>query len=101
MVDDIPLDEVFRFVNEVALIRGQWQVRKGKMKEEEYRALLDEKVFPNTNALKAAGQAGTTCFSPRWSYGYFPCQSEGDDLIVYRGRQEDRATAVHVSPPDG
>ena len=30
VVDPVPLGEVFAFVNEVALIRRQWQVRKGK-----------------------------------------------------------------------
>ena len=52
VVDDISLDDVFRYVNEVALIRGQWQVRKGKLKEEEYRKLLEEKIYPEFNALK-------------------------------------------------
>ena len=76
MVDDIPLDDVFRFVNEVALIRGQWQVRKGKMKEEEYRELLEEKIYPEFSALKEQVKR-ERLLQPRAVYGYFPCQSEG------------------------
>jgi 5-methyltetrahydrofolate--homocysteine methyltransferase len=52
VLEDIPLNDVFPFVNEVALIRGQWQVRKGKLSEEEYRELLQEKVYPVLERLK-------------------------------------------------
>jgi 5-methyltetrahydrofolate--homocysteine methyltransferase len=89
VVDDIPLDDVFRFVNEVALVRGQWQMRKGKMKEEEYRKLLDEKILPDFSALKQQIKR-EGLLQPRAAYGYFPCQSQGDDLIIYREDQRQR-----------
>ncbi|HXG01374.1 MAG TPA: B12-binding domain-containing protein, partial [Bacteroidota bacterium] len=82
IVDDISVDEVFAYVNEVALIRGQWQVRKGKMSEEEYRRLLQEKIYPDYENLKARIKA-EGLLEPRVVYGYFPCQSQGDDLIIY------------------
>ncbi len=88
VVSDVSLDDVFRYVNEVALIRGQWQVRKGKMKEEEYRQLLEEKVYPDLNGLKETIKR-ERLLQPRVVYGYFPCQSDGDDLIIY---QEDQKT---------
>jgi 5-methyltetrahydrofolate--homocysteine methyltransferase len=82
VVDDIPLEEVFGYVNEVALIRGQWQVRKGKLTEEEYHRLLEERVYTELARLKQ--QAKTEGYlHPRVVYGYFPCQSEGDGLIIY------------------
>ena len=87
VVDDIPLDDVFRFVNEVALVRGQWQVRKGKMKEDEYRKLLEEKVTPEFVALKEQIKR-EGLLQPRVVYGYFPCQSSGDDLIIYQDDQK-------------
>ncbi len=82
LVDNIPLDDVFAFVNEVALIRGQWQVRKGKMKEDEYQRLLEEKIYPDYEKLKAKVKA-ENLLQPRVVYGYFPCRSDGDDLIIY------------------
>ena len=88
VVDDIPLDEVFRYVNQVALIRGQWQIRKGNLREEEYRRLLEENVYPELERLKARIRADRL-LQPRAVYGYFPCQSDGDDLIVYH---DDRKT---------
>jgi len=83
VVEDIPLQDVFRYVNEVALIRGQWQVRKGKMREEDYRKFLDGNVHPALEALKAQCTRDRL-LQPRVVYGYFPCRSDGDDLIVYR-----------------
>jgi 5-methyltetrahydrofolate--homocysteine methyltransferase len=86
--DPVPLDNVYEYLNEVALIRGQWQVRKGKMGDEEYRVLLEQKVYPEFAALKARARA-EQLLQPRVVYGYFPCQSDGDDLVVYH---EDRNT---------
>ena len=82
-VEDVPLDEVFRYVNDIALIRGQWQVRKGKMKDDEYRKMLEEKVYPDYSNLKSQ-ISNQKLLQPKVVYGYFPCQSEGDDLIIYR-----------------
>jgi len=87
VVEQIPLEEVFRYVNEVALIRGQWQVRKGKMTEDAYRAMLEEKVHPELESLKAKVVA-ERLLEPRAVYGYFPCQSSGDDLIIYQDDQK-------------
>ena len=86
--EDVSLDEVFRYVNDIALIRGQWQVRKGTMREEEYRLHLDTKIVPEYEALKAAIKQ-QRLLTPKVVYGYFPCQSDGNDLIIYR---DDRKT---------
>jgi 5-methyltetrahydrofolate--homocysteine methyltransferase len=82
VVDPVPLERVFPFVNDVALIRGQWQVRKGKMADDQYRAMLQEKVTPDYESLKAR-IVREGLLRPAVVYGYFPCQSDGDDLIIY------------------
>ena len=83
VVDDLELDEVFRYVNETALIRGQWRVVKGSTSEEEYRRLLETQVLPDYNALKEKARR-EKLLVPQVVYGYFPCQSEGNDLVVYQ-----------------
>lgn len=88
VVDDITLDEVFTYINDVALIRGQWQVRKGKLTEEEYRKLLHEKIAPEYEALKLKAKR-EKLLQPKAVYGYFACQSSGNDLIIYH---EDKKT---------
>jgi 5-methyltetrahydrofolate--homocysteine methyltransferase len=86
VVDHIPLEEIFAYINDVALIRGQWQVRKGKMTEDAYRAMLEEKVYPELTALKTKIVA-EGLLEPRAVYGYFPCQSRADDLVIYHEDQ--------------
>jgi 5-methyltetrahydrofolate--homocysteine methyltransferase len=88
VVTDIPLKEVFPYVNEVALIRGQWQVRKGQLTEEVYRSVLSEKVYPVLERLKRQAEE-EGLLKPAVAYGYFPCVSEGDDLVVLH---EDKKT---------
>ena len=52
------------------------------MTEEEYRELLRTKIMPDYEALKER-IVNEGLLQPAVVYGYFPCQSEGDDLIVY------------------
>jgi 5-methyltetrahydrofolate--homocysteine methyltransferase len=87
VVTDIPLAEVFDYLNENVLIRGQWRVRQGKMSDEEYAALLAEKIEPALIELKARCIADKLLI-PKVVYGYFPCQSSGNDLIVYHQDQK-------------
>jgi len=88
-VDEIPLDDVFAFVNETALFKGQWQFKQGRRSAEEYRALVADKVRPAYDELKERAKR-EQLLVPRVVYGYFPCQSAGNDLIIYEedGRTE-------------
>jgi len=82
VIEDIPLTDIFAYINDVALIRGQWQVRKGKLTEEQYRTLLNEKILPELTRLKEQA-AAEKLLQPKVVYGYFPCRSAGNDLIIY------------------
>ena len=82
VVKDIPLEEVFEYINEAALIRGQWRVIRGAMSEEEYREVLEDQVYPDYRQLKEKAKR-ENLLAPQVVYGYFPCQSDGNDLIVY------------------
>jgi 5-methyltetrahydrofolate--homocysteine methyltransferase len=101
VVDDLPLDEVFAFVNETALFKGQWQFKQGRRSAEDYRALVAEKVRPVYNDLKERSKR-EALLEPRVVYGYFPCQSAGNDLIIYEddGRTE-RQRFTFPRQPEG
>ncbi|HEX8495277.1 MAG TPA: methionine synthase [Pyrinomonadaceae bacterium] len=88
VVEQIPLDDVFAFVNETALFKGQWQFKQGKRSAEDYRQLVAEKVRPVYEELKERSKR-EKLLVPRVVYGYFPCQSAGNDLIIY---QDDERT---------
>jgi 5-methyltetrahydrofolate--homocysteine methyltransferase len=83
VVEDVSLDDVFAFVNETALFKGQWQYKQGKKTTEEYKKILDETVYPAYEELKERSKR-ESLLTPRVVYGYFPCQSEGNDLIIYQ-----------------
>jgi len=82
VVDSIPLEDVFSFINEAALFRGQWRITRGKRSEAEYKAIIEEKIRPDFEALKAKAKA-EGLLQPKVVYGYFPCQSDGNDLHIY------------------
>jgi 5-methyltetrahydrofolate--homocysteine methyltransferase len=82
VVTDLPLSELFGFVNEVALFRTQWQFHRGKGDTEHFDELIRDHVRPIYERWKARS-AEERILQPRVVYGYFPCQSEGNDLIVY------------------
>ena len=82
VVDDISLDDVFSFVNETALFKGQWQFKQGRRPVEEYESLVREKVRPIYEELKERSKR-ERLLQPRVVYGYFPAQSSGNDLIIY------------------
>lgn len=82
VVETISLDEVFNFINPVALFRGQWQFKKGALSDAEYEVMLDDKVRPIFERIKEQCRT-ENLLQPKVAYGYFPCNSEGDDLVIW------------------
>ena len=82
IIDDIHLEDLFAYVNENALFKGQWQFKQGKMPPDDYKKLVREKVKPIYHELQERSMR-EELLVPKIVYGYFKCQSEGNDLIVY------------------
>ncbi|MGB5963265.1 MAG: methionine synthase [Coleofasciculaceae cyanobacterium] len=81
--NDIPLNEVFAYLDLQALIAGQWQFRKPQgQSREEYEEFLQGKVYPILETWKKR-IVEESLLQPQVVYGYFPCQSEGNSLYVY------------------
>jgi 5-methyltetrahydrofolate--homocysteine methyltransferase len=91
VVEDISLDDVFAFVNETALFKGQWQFKQGRMPVDDYKLLVHDKVRPIYEELKQRSRR-EKLLVPKVVYGYYQCQSEGNDLIVYNQSEEVRFT---------
>jgi 5-methyltetrahydrofolate--homocysteine methyltransferase len=80
---DIPIEEVFPYLDLQALFVGQWQFRKPKeQSREEYDEFLQAKVHPILEELKQKVVA-ENLLHPTVIYGYFPCNAEGNTLYVY------------------
>jgi 5-methyltetrahydrofolate--homocysteine methyltransferase len=81
---DISWDELFWHLDLQALIAGQWQFRKPReQSREDYDTFLAEKVYPILEHWKTR-IVNEKLLHPQVVYGYFPCQSEGNDLQVYQ-----------------
>jgi len=77
---DFDLRELFPFINETALFKNQWQLKTAS--QEDYVRLVEQKFRPIKKHLEEETIASGV-FEPKAVYGYFPAQSEGNDLIVY------------------
>jgi 5-methyltetrahydrofolate--homocysteine methyltransferase len=91
VVTGINLSDVFPYINEIALFKNQWQFKGGKAgagqsvreAKEEYADFVEGEVRPIFNAWKARAME-ERLLVPAVAYGYFPCNSAGDDLILYQ-----------------
>ncbi len=81
VVEITDLNKVFDFVNETALFKGQWQYKQGKRTPEQYAAILENEVYPRYREVKAQA-IRDKLLEAKLVYGYFPCRSHGNDLIV-------------------
>lgn len=77
---DFDLREIFQYINDTALFKNQWQLKTAS--QEDYVRLVDEKFRPIKKKLEEEVIA-SGLFEPKAVYGYFPAQSEGNDVIVY------------------
>ncbi len=82
VVRGLPLRDIFPWINEVQLFRGQWQYQRGERSEAEYEKFVDEEVRPvfRTWSERAISEQLLT---PQVVYGYFPCLSDKNDLICW------------------
>ena len=85
---DYDLRDLFAYINETALFKNQWQLKTAS--QEDYLRLVEEKYRPIKKGLEEEVVA-SGLFEPRVVYGYFPAQSEGNDLIVYAPESAGRA----------
>jgi 5-methyltetrahydrofolate--homocysteine methyltransferase len=76
----IPIDEVFECLDLKSLFRLSWGAHK--LHGVEYERIVNEELMPRLKRMQAELR-GRQILTPRVIYGYFPCQSEGNDLLVY------------------
>ena len=73
--------EIYKYINTIALWRGQWQFkRQPEMNNPDFTLWLEENVRPIFERLQ---RELATVMEPRVKWGYFPCASDKNDLIIY------------------
>jgi 5-methyltetrahydrofolate--homocysteine methyltransferase len=87
-VTDLSPRHLFPYINPTALFVAQWGLKQKGLSPEEHAKLIEEKARPVFQALQKRALE-ERLLEPKVVYGYFPVQSKGDELIVYR--PEDRS----------
>src|SRR6266542_1661846 len=82
IVKGMPVRDIAAFLNESALFRGQWQLRPSGGAEG-WEQLLETEARPRLRALLDQAIADQV-LQPAVVYGYYPCNSDGNDLVVWR-----------------
>jgi len=81
-LEQVPLRAVVPYINRTTLYKFQWGFKAQGRDKEAYRAWARSEVDPILNRLVQESEAESVV-RPQAIYGYFPCQSDGNDLIVY------------------
>ena len=82
VVKGIPLRDIFPWINEIQLFRGQWQYQRGEQDEAAYNAFVDEQVRPVFRRWSERA-ISEQLLVPQVVYGYFPCLSDKNELICW------------------
>ncbi len=82
VVEDIDLDQIYPFLNEAALFKTQWQFTRGNKSTADYDRQIEDEVRPILHRYKRDMKAGKV-LQGKVVYGFYPCNADGDDLIVY------------------
>lgn len=73
--------EVAKYLNPVSLFRGQWQYKRPEgMGQPEFNAMLEAEARPILDRLL---RELSRHLDFRVTWGYYPCSSEGNDLLIY------------------
>src|SRR5271166_441913 len=87
--------EVFPYINETALFKNQWQLKTAS--QADYVRLVEEKFRPIKKKLEEE-VAESGLFEAKVVYGYFPCRSDGNDVVVYGPVEGQPGAAVPTQP---
>lgn len=82
VVSSVSLKEVFSLINPTALYAVQWQIKRGTKSKAEYESQLDEVARPVFKRLCAEAER-EGILTPKVAYGYFPCRSEGNAVVIF------------------
>lgn len=83
--DKFDMFELYKYINPIALFRGQWQFKRQEgMDNPAFTAWLEDNARPIFERLQ---RELASLMKPRVAWGYFYCRSDGNDLIIYEEDQ--------------
>lgn len=84
ILKNIRAQDIFEWVNKIALYRVQWQFKQGERTPREYELYLKENVDPIFERFKAQA-IREKILEPKIIYGFYRCYAEQNDLVVVDG----------------
>ncbi len=82
VLEHIPLRAALAYINETMLFQVQWGFRKKGRSPDEWKRYVDTQIRPIYRALVERCER-EQIIRLAAVYGYWPCQSSGDELIIY------------------
>ncbi|CAI6144029.1 MAG: Methionine synthase [uncultured Sulfurimonas sp.] len=76
------IEMVFEWINHKILFKSRWGYSSKGMEKEAYQKQLDELVWPAYEKLKKQF-LDEKLFEPTIVYGYWPCRSDDDSLLIF------------------
>ena len=83
VVEQVKLEALLPYINETVLFKFQWQFRPRGMTKDEHDKFLEREVRPLYLDMVRKSRE-EQLIQPKAVYGYYECQSDGDDVIVYQ-----------------
>jgi 5-methyltetrahydrofolate--homocysteine methyltransferase len=101
VVEGSGLDDIYPYINPVALFRVQWQFRKGKRTTDEYERELEDKAEPDPRSAQGPVPGRGAAQAGRGVRVLPGVQSDGDDLVVFDAEDQDREIERFSFPRQG
>ena len=91
ILKSLRMQDVFPWINKIALYRAQWQFKQGDRTPREFELYLQENVEPIFERFKAL-TVREKILEPKVIYGFYKCYSEDNDLVVLDGSAQNELT---------
>ena len=100
VVRGLNLTDLFPYINETTLFRGQWgfRNRNGQTTQDAWAEVVERDARPALRRLQAEALSNGI-LEPAVVYGYFPAQAHGDDLIIYQPEANSRDELARFNFP--
>jgi 5-methyltetrahydrofolate--homocysteine methyltransferase len=97
IVKGVPLAEVVAYLDERATFMGQWGLKSSRGEGPTYDELVETEGRPRLRAWLNRIQTDAI-MEPAVVYGYWPCYSDGDDLVVLDAERQSDEVARFTFP---
>ncbi len=81
-IESIPIRAILPYINRTTLYKFQWGFKPKDKGADEYKQWAKVELDPILNRLISESEQ-ENIIQPQAVYGYFPCQSNGNELIIY------------------